>query len=154
MKLTEKILNYLQENRVDFKEIDHLPTPTCEESAAARGESMDIGGKTLLLKGKKGFSLFVISASLQADNNKMRKILSSQKLRFATKDELWDLAGVEKGALPPFGRPILDYELYVDESIKQNERIAFNAGVLTKSIIISTQDYFRLVDATLCKFSK
>ena len=39
--------------------------------------------------------------------DKIRKILKSQRLRFATKEELLDLAGVVKGALPPFGRDLI-----------------------------------------------
>lgn len=154
MDLAQKIKDYLSQNAVTFRELDHEPAYTCEDSAKFRGEDLAIGGKTLLFKDKKSFKLFVISASLQVDSNKVRKILSSSKLRFASAEELMDLCGVVKGALPPFGRPIQDFDLYIDESIKENDYIAFNAGLLTKSIIFKTSDYLKLVDATFCKFSK
>ncbi len=154
MTLTEKIKRLLVENSISFKEVDHEPSPDCITSAQNRNEDLKIGGKSLLLKAKDGFKIFVLSAAKEADSKKIRSILNSQKLRFATKDELLDLAGVVKGALPPFGPPVLPFDLYLDRSILQNEKIAFNAGILTKSFIISVKDYLRLVKPQICDFSK
>lgn len=152
--LTERLRELLQENNISFEERDHPAGSTCETAANARGEELKIGGKTLLFKDKRGFHLFVLSAAKQADNNKIRKILKSQKLRFATKEELLELVGVEKGALPPFGRDLLPYDLYLDKSILENEKIAFNAGILTKSFILKVKDYLEVVDPIICQFSK
>ncbi|WP_372652137.1 YbaK/EbsC family protein [Halobacteriovorax sp.] len=154
MDKTEEIRKYLKENSVTYKEVDHDVAPTCELSAKFRGESIEIGGKTLLFKDKWGYRLFVISAALQVDSNKVRKILGSQRLRFATEDELMAKCSVVKGALPPFGRPLQDFDLYIDESIFQNELIAFNAGILTKSFILKIEDYKKLVNPNICNFSK
>ncbi len=154
MDKTEQIRKFLEENSVTYKEVDHAAAETCEMSAELRGENIEIGGKTLLFKDKQGFKLFVISAALQADSNKIRKILGSQKLRFAHAQELMEKCSVVKGALPPFGRPLQDFDLYIDESIFLNESIAFNAGVLTKSFILDIEDYKKLVDPIVCKFSK
>ncbi|MCB0419764.1 MAG: hypothetical protein KDD61_02140 [Bdellovibrionales bacterium] len=153
-ELTRKIRELLVERNVTFKEIEHPPTPTCEDSAAARGESLEIGGKTLLLKGKEDFFLFVLSAALSADLKKVRKILGSGHLRMGTHEELWNLAGVEKGALPPFGPPILPFKLFVDESICENSKIAFNAGVLTTSMILSIEDYLEVAQPEITQFAK
>lgn len=154
MNITDKIRKLLIANNVTFEEIDHLPSKTCQQSAKARGRDIKIGGKTILFKDKKDYRLFVISAALQVDSNKVRKILKSQRLRFATAQELKELAGVEKGALPPFGRDILPYDLYVDKSITENQEIAFNAGLLTKSFILKVKDYLKLTNPTICSFAK
>ena len=153
-EITLKIIQILKDKNIYYNDIDHAPAATCEISAVARGEALEIGGKTLLLKDKNGFKLFVISASLQADNKKIRKILNSQKLRFASKEELMELCGVETGALPPIGRPLYNFDLYIDKSVFKNDKIAFNAGILTKSFIINIEDYKRLISATECDFSK
>ena len=153
--LTEKLRELLQSNNIQFEEREHIAGATCVSAADARGEDLRIGGKTLLFKDKtNSFKIFVLSAAKKADNNKIRKILKSGKLRFATKEELKDLAGVEKGALPPFGRNILPFDLYLDKSILDNEKIAFNAGVLTTSFILKVEDYLKLVDPIICQFSK
>ena len=152
--LTEKLENLFRDNRVEYEEIDHPPGPDCEAASKARNKDLKIGGKTLLLKTKKGFHLFVLSAAKAADNRKIRKILKCQKLRFATRPELLEMTGVEKGALPPFGRDLLPFDLYLDQSILENKWIAFNAGILTKSFIIKVEDYLKLVDPVICQFSK
>jgi len=46
------------------------------------------------------------------------------------------------------GEPILPLPLYVDRAIEENERIAFNAGSLTDSVILAVPDYFRLARPT------
>ncbi len=58
------------------------------------------------------------------------------------------------GAVPPFGRPVLSFELFVDGSILENERIAFNAGALTTSIIMNVTDYVRVAQPTVFNFSR
>lgn len=145
MELEKSILDFLHAHHIEFEYLEHEPTPTCELSAKARGIEQRLGGKTLLFKDKASFKIFTLSSALEADSKKVRHILKSQKLRFATADELQELAGVQKGALPPFGRPILDFDHYIDESIYQNDILAFNPGILTKSVIMKVEDYLRLV---------
>jgi len=153
--ITKQIRALLNENSIEFEEIDHEPAITCEQSAKARGCSQEIGGKTILFKDKSDFRSFVMSAALQVDSKKVRKILKSSWLRFATTEELREIAGVEKGALPPFGGDILPVDLYLDESILKNDRIAFNAGMVTKSfIIMKVKDYLKLIDPIICSFTK
>jgi Ala-tRNA(Pro) deacylase len=151
--LTHKIRTYLIENKITFKEVDHESAETCEKSAAARGEDLKIGGKTLLFKSKKGFSIFTLSAAKKLDSTKVRKILKSSKLRFARDEEFTELTGTVKGALPPLGRPILELDLYVDNSIFLNDKIAFNAGILTKSFILDIEDYKKIITYTAESFS-
>jgi Ala-tRNA(Pro) deacylase len=154
MSITEKLRQLLETNNISFTEVDHDPAPTCEASAKARGEEIKIGGKTILFKDNKDFRLFVLSAEKQVDSNRVRKILKSQRLRFATNEELKSLCDVEKGALPPFGKDFYPYDLFLDESVLKNEKIAFNAGVLTKSFVLKTDDYLKLINPIICSFAK
>ncbi len=153
--LTEKILTSLHQEGIKFEYLEHAPTPTCELSSRERGIEQRFGGKTLLLKDKHSYKLFTLSSAKEADSRKIRQVLNSQKLRFASEEELRELAAVSKGALPPFGRPILDFDHYIDESIYQNEIIAFNPGVLTASIILKVEDYLKLVpESVRSEFSR
>ena len=154
MSITEKLITYLSEHDVKYERRTHAPSETCELSAKHRGEDIKIGGKTLLFKSKHGFHLFSISAEKGVDNAKVRKILKSKKLRFASSEELMELCGVVKGALPPLGNGFYPFDHYVDESIFENEKIAFNAGDLSISIIMDIEEYKKLIDPVVCKFSK
>ena len=137
------IRQHLRDLSIDFREVHHAPTFTSEESAQARGEDLRIGGKALLMKTGDIFRLFVLSASLKADSAAIREKLGVKKTRFATPDELKQLTGLVPGSVPPFGPPILPFELYADPSITANEKIAFNAGSLEDSIILRVEDWLR-----------
>jgi len=138
-----RILDHLRLSGAAFREIEHEPTPTSEDSARVRGEPLEVGGKAIVLKAGGSFALFVLSAARRLDSKKVKARLRAKDLRFATPEELHELTGLEPGAVPPFGRPVLPLDLYVDESIHANDRVAFNAGSLTRSIVMPREDYLR-----------
>ena len=140
----ESIRELLTAHGVPFREVGHAPTHTSEESARARGEELRTGGKALLMKGDGEFRLFVLPADRKIDSSAIRRELGLRKLRFASRDELAALTGLVPGAVPPFGRPVLPFELFVDAGIRENEKIAFNAGSLTDSIILAVDDYLKV----------
>ncbi|CAF0780411.1 unnamed protein product [Brachionus calyciflorus] len=150
----EKICEFLNENAIEYKAISHEPTYTSEESAKARGEDLSIGGKAILMKIDDNFYLFVISASRKLNSKKIKEYLKSKKLRFCTSQELFDLSQLVPGSVPPFGQPILPFKLFLDKSILNNDRIAFNAGSLTNSIIFKTQDYIKVANPEIFDFSE
>ena len=143
--MRERIFAMLAEHGIEHRHLEHEPTRTSEDSARVRGESMRIGGKSLLIKaGGDRFVLVVVSAALRISSNRLRRELGVDRSRFATVDELKSMTGLAPGSVPPFGEPILPFPLYVDASVLANERIAFNAGSLTDSIIMTTTDYQRI----------
>lgn len=149
----ERICAFLDGHAVNYRAVHHAPTLTSEESAAARGEDIRIGGKALLIKTGDEFRLFVLSAALKLNSEAVRQLIGVKKIRFASKDELRELTGLVPGSVPPFGSPIFPFELHVDRSITQNEKIAFNAGSLTDSVIMSTEDYLRIAQPRISDFS-
>lgn len=154
MTVLQRIREYLRENGVPFRELHHEPTLTSADSARVRGEDLSIGGKALLIKVDKEFRLFVLSASRKVDNAAIRAHFTSRKTRFATREELAELTGLVPGSVPPFGEPILPFPLYVDPSVMENKRIAFNAGSLTDSIFLAVEDYQRLASPEVFEFAE
>ncbi|MEE2705613.1 MAG: YbaK/EbsC family protein [Planctomycetota bacterium] len=145
--ILDRIRAFLSAAGVSFREIHHEPTKTSEESARVRGEPLRVGGKALLMKGDQQFSLFVLPADRRVDSAAIRSELKIKKLRFATPEELLELTepidgrGLVPGGVPPFGHPLLPFDLYLDRGLQENDRIAFNAGSLTDSIILGMDDY-------------
>jgi len=152
--MLEEIKKLLEDNNIQFKEIHHEPTKTSEESAKARGEDIKIGGKALVLKIDYNFKILVLSAAKKLDSNLVKKYFNSKKVRFADQDELMNLTGLVPGSVPPFGSPIINLELYLDNSILKTEKIAFNAGSLTDSIIMKVGDYIKISNPRVFNFSK
>lgn len=161
----QRILDLLDNNHIKYKALQHDETPTSEDSARARGEDLSTGGKALVLKFREArqeddvtgaFAIFILSASRKLHTKSIKKEFKSKNVRFATKEELAELTGgLVPGSVPPFGRPIIDLDLFVDTSIAENEKIAFNCGSLTDSIIMSRSDYMEVaVPTKVFYFSK
>lgn len=149
----ESIKSFLALHSIQFREVHHQPTHTSEESARARGEDISIGGKAILMKVEDEYKLFVLSAAKKIDSQKIKSRFGARRLRFATPDELQQLTGLVPGSVPPFGRPVLPFDLYVDVSIVANEKIAFNAGLLVTSIIMNCCDYMSIAAPEVFQFS-
>lgn len=153
--ILEKIRNHLKAAGIDFREVHHQPTRTSEESAAARGEALNVGAKALLLKTDDVFQLFVLPADRKLDSTAIRRQLGVRKTRFASVEELHDMVGLVPGAVPPFGEPILPFSLYADESLgTRTNKVAFNAGSLTDSIIMAASDWAAIARPRRFRFSK
>ena len=151
--LLDDIRAWLSREGVTFREFHHEPTRTSEESARARGEELRVGGKALLIKVDDTFRLFVLSADRKLDSAAIKTYFSARKTRFATPEELKEMTGLVPGSVPPFGAPLVPFPLYADHSVFENERIAFNAGSLTDSIVMPIADYRRLAKPEVFRFS-
>ena len=152
--MLSRIQAWVESEGIQHEVFHHQPTRTSEESAKARGEKLSNGGKALLLKVDKEFQLFVMPADRRLNSRAVRDELGARRIRFATADELHELTGLAPGSVPPFGEPLLPFPLNLDEEITKNERIAFNAGSLTDSIITSVDDYVRFAAPEIFSFSK
>ena len=139
--LTTRILALITARGCFHRHLRHEPTPTSEDSARVRGEPLEVGGKALVLKVDETFLLLVLSAARKLDSKRLRKTLGARKVRFASREELHELTGLVPGSVPPFGSPLLPLPLVVDQSVLENERIAFNAGSLEESIVMSVEDW-------------
>ncbi len=154
MDVTGRILKLLEKHEVPFRHLEHAETRTSEESALVRGEPLRNGAKAIVLKVDETFMVFVTSAARRLDSGKIRSHFGARKSRFATPDELLELTGLVPGSVPPFGPPVLDLPIFVDPTVFENDRVAFNAGSLTESIILSSDDYRQVIDATVFRFTK
>jgi Ala-tRNA(Pro) deacylase len=155
----EKIVCFLDEHQTTYRWMDHRPTRTSEEAAEVRGTSLSSGAKALLMKlyapTGNTFGLMVFGADLRFDSKLACRATGAKKTRFASAEELLQMTGLEPGSVPPFGEPILPVKLYVDRGlVQQNEQISFNAGSLTRSVVMSAKDYQRISGAVFGHLTK
>jgi len=151
---TARIRTLLDDAGVAYRYIEHGPTRTSEASAVARGEVLDVGGKSIVLKVGDTFRVCVLSAARQLNSNRVRRHFSESRARFASREELLDLTGLVPGCVPPFGPPILTLPNCLDEAFLEHDRIAFNAGSLTCSIVMPLERYLELARPEVFSFSK
>jgi Ala-tRNA(Pro) deacylase len=151
--VSERLQLWLREAGVAFEVVEHPPVHTSAEAARARGTRLEQGAKALVVRADDRFVHCVLPAHRRADNAALRAIVGTRKLRFATRDELHVVTGCEPGAVPPFGN-LFGLPVLLDEALCANDRIAFNAGSTTVSIIMRCDDLIRVASATVCRFSE
>jgi Ala-tRNA(Pro) deacylase len=117
----------LQEAGVVFTVLRHQAVYTSEEAAAVRGTPLSSGAKALVVKAGDDFLLLVVPADRKLDSKKARTSLGVKALRFATREEVEQLTGLQPGSIPPFGS-LFALPTHCDPALALNESINFNAG--------------------------
>jgi len=151
--VTERLECWLRERGVTFQLMAHAPVSTSEEAARIRGTPLEAGAKALVLLAGANRVHVVLPAHRRVDNARVRAILGTRRLRFATPEELLALTGCAPGAVPPFGN-LFGLPVLVDEELTQREDIAFNAGSNAVSILMRSADFLRLSDARVHPLSR
>lgn len=148
-----KIIALLAGKGINYKISEHEPVYTSEQASRARGESMDKGAKSLLIKTEGDFVLVVLPGSKQLDSKKLRDFLGVKKMRFATPDEVKEVMGCEIGACYPIGS-VAGIKTIVDKSMSDNDSICLNPGVHDKTIEIKWADYESIADFETADISR
>ena len=157
MEVFNRIKTLLDQEQITFVHTTHEPTLTSEAAAMVRGDALSSGAKAIVYKVENEFYLFVFAADRKMNPKKIKAYFKAQgkkakKSRFAHREELMEMTGLVPGSVPPFGRPILDFTLFVDPSLEKNEYISFNAGSLTNSIRMKLEDYMQLMQPIVFDF--
>jgi Ala-tRNA(Pro) deacylase len=151
--VTERVERWLREAGAAFEVLEHAPARTSEEAARVRGTPLEAGAKALVVRADERFVHCVLPAHRKAGNARLRAILGTRKLRFATPDELMQLTGCAPGAVPPFGN-LFGLPVLIDEALAHTDRVVFNAGSNTVSITMRGADLVRLCAATVSRFAE
>jgi Ala-tRNA(Pro) deacylase len=118
----------------------HQAVFTSEEAAAVRGTPLSSGAKALVVKAGDDFLLLVLPADRKLDSKKARTSLGIKALRFASREEVEQLTGLQPGSIPPFGS-LFALPTCCDPALALNESINFNAGDHCISVQMSYADF-------------
>lgn len=149
----ERLRELLDEHGVEYDLSEHEPVYTSEQAARVRGTPMDAGAKALVCKAGADFHMFVMPASLKLHTKAVRRLLSIQRLRFATREELLELTGLEPGCVPPFGS-LFGLPTSCDDRLALQPQINFNAGDHAVSVGMAFDDYVRIESPRLDRIAK
>lgn len=154
----QHLLQVLDTGQAHFRVMEHEAMGKCEAVSEIRGTALGQGAKALVCKvkgnGVKQHVLAILAADQQADLARLAAHLGGLKASLASPAEVDALTACVFGAIPPFSfHP--DLKLVADPLLFERfDEIAFNAGVLEKSIIMNTQDYLRIAQPELVSFRK
>ena len=151
--VTERLERWLRERGARFRLLEHAPVFTSEEASRVRGTPIEAGAKALVLQADDRVVHVVLPGHRRVDNARLRAVLGTRTLRFATREELFALTGCAPGAVPPFGN-LFGLPVFLDEELAQREEIAFNAGGNAVSIVMRCDDFLQLSEARVCRISR
>jgi len=148
----ERITNYLRQNEVPFRSIDHPSAASAEEYQRTLGTRLEQQAKALFIRYKKsntkGFAIVALAAQKKADMENVRRLLFAKEVRLGTAEQLKEVTGCGYGELPPFGK-MFSVTLLFDKDLLNEKEIYFNAGKLTSSIILNPVDLIKVEEPVL-----
>jgi Ala-tRNA(Pro) deacylase len=150
---SKKLKAFLDENKVKYISIQHSSAYTAQEIAAiAHIPGKDLA-KTVIIKIDGKMAMAVLPASYKVSFDNLKSSLGVNEVRLAYEQEFMDkFPDCEVGAMPPFGN-IYGMDVYVAETLAEEEEIAFNACNHTELIKMSFSDFEKLVKPKRIKFS-
>ncbi|MCK4872132.1 MAG: YbaK/EbsC family protein [Phycisphaerales bacterium] len=145
MPLT-KLKNFLDEHRVNYQLIPHTVAYTAQGTAAAAHVHGQNLAKTVIVDIDGKLAMVVMPATHKLRLDFFRDTVNASVVQVAEESQFADLfPGCEVGAMPPFGN-LFGMPVYVDESLTEDEEIAFNAGSHTELLQLRYEDFSRLVE--------
>lgn len=150
---SKKLKEFLDQNKIKYVTIKHSVAFTSQEIAAsAHIKGKDLA-KTVLIKINGRMAMCVLPASYKVDFDLLKKAVEIDNVRLANEMEFKDkFPECEVGAMPPFGN-LYNMDVYLAQSLLDDEEIAFNAGTHTELIQMSLKDFLDLVKPKVIRFS-
>jgi Ala-tRNA(Pro) deacylase len=149
----ERLKGFLDENEVKYVTISHSEAFTAQEIAAAAHVPGKEMAKTVMVKVGDELAMVVVPAPDQVNLERLRRITGHADVEIAPEEEFSDrFPSCEVGAMPPFGN-LWDMNVFVDERLRENEQIAFNAGSHTELVRLPYGDFERLVGPVVAQVS-
>ena len=148
-----KIKTLLDENHMEYELSEHEATITSDDAARIRGVDLSTGAKSMILKSKSKFIQTVLPGNKRINYKILKNHLGLKDLSLASEDQVYELTGLIKGSVPPFGK-MLGFDTYVDPGLLENEWINFNAGSVSISIKMRSHEWFELTKPEILNFAE
>ena len=154
----QQLIALLTEQGAQYRVVEHEAVGKCEAVSEIRGTDLGQGANALVGKvkghGVNRHVLAILAADQQADLSQLASHFGGSKASLASPAEVDDLTACVFGAIPPFSfHPQLT--LVADPLLFERfDEIAFNAGLLEKSVIMNTADYLRIAQPELVTFRR
>lgn len=152
MPISQRLQNYLDEHQIFYQLMRHQEAYTASEIAHTLHISGKMLAKVVIIKSDKRFVMAVLPSNHKVDFERLSEVLGGEQVRLATEGEFQELfpdCGV--GAMPPFGN-LYGLEVFVDQSLTEDEEIVFQAGTHLRVIKLRYQDFADLVQPKVTNF--
>jgi Ala-tRNA(Pro) deacylase len=141
----QRLKQFLDERQVRYITVSHSPAFTAQEIAASAHIPGKELAKTVIVDVDGKMAMAVLPASQRIDLDHLREELGADEVTIACEREFAQrFPGCDVGAMPPFGN-LYDMDVYMADSLTDDEQIAFNAGSHTELVQLDFSDFVRLV---------
>ncbi len=148
-----KVRAFLDQHQIRYVVISHSKAFTAQGIAALAHISGKELAKTVILKLDGSLAMAVLPASYQVDLAAIKKASGVRVAELSSEREFAQhFPDCETGAMPPFGN-LYGIPVYVDETLTEDEEIAFNAGSHYELIRMCYRDFEKLVNPLVMDFS-
>ena len=144
MPIPNTILNYLDQNEVEYQVIKHQHSSRSYESSQFAHVDANKVAKAILLKSKDDYVLAVLPANLSIDMYGLREEYGSQ-IEMAQEHELGSIfPDCELGAIPAIGE-VYGIDTIIDTKLLSLPEVYFEAGDHERLIKVSEPDFEKML---------
>jgi len=145
----QAILKLLDETKISYQRVEHEAVYTIDEMKKLNLPDAECIAKNLFVRDdkKKHFYLISVQEEKQIDLKKLREIIDSRRLSFASEKDLQEIMGLEKGSVTPFGVLNDDnksVKVFIDERYN-NRTIAIHPNENTMTVWLKTENLVELL---------
>jgi len=154
MSISNKIIKYLDSNKVKYEMVGHKTVYTAYDKAATLKVKPILIGKTLVVKTDSDLAIVLISGNKNLDKNKFKKVVSDwrkkqglkpiKSLDFISERIMKNkFKGIKIGAVPPLG-DLWKLPTFVDRGVLKEKNIFINTGIYEASFKLSPKIFEKL----------
>jgi len=140
---------YLECHDVNYTTISHPTTYTASQTAQSAHISGKHMAKVVVVKLDGQLAIIALPAHAHVDFTALQNSIPAKKVELAREYEFNSkFPQCDTGAMPPFGE-LYGMDVYLANSLAQQNWIAFNGGSHVDLLKMSAQDYLKLVHPTV-----
>lgn len=148
----EKVLQTLRSLGISYEMHEHPPLPTIEAARKYWDKIDSAHCKNLFFRNHKGnrHYLVILNWLKDLDIHDLEKRLKQGKLSFASPERMSKYLGVTAGSVSAFSliNDISNHvHVYIDENLKESEKISFHPNINTASVVISFNDFEKFLNS-------
>ncbi|HNW56759.1 MAG TPA: prolyl-tRNA synthetase associated domain-containing protein [Bacteroidales bacterium] len=153
MRGQKELYDILGNLTIMYEYHEHPPLATIEDAKIHWKDYNSGRCKNIFFRNHKGdrHYLVILEHLRQLDIHDLEKRLRQGKLTFASDRRLKKYLGLEPGSVSPFGL-VNDKEkhvhLFIDEKLKEFDRLAFHPNINTATLVISKPDFIKFLEYT------
>jgi Ala-tRNA(Pro) deacylase len=147
----KKVFDTLERLNIPYEVYEHPPLDTIEIALEYWKDIDATHCKNLFFRNHKGnrHYLVIVKDTTPFSIHSLEKKLKQGKLSFGSEKRLAKYLGVKPGSVSPFGL-INDTEhhvyLFIDQQLKQSDKISFHPNDNTASLVIRFTDFMRFLE--------